>query len=100
MQPGIPDTRPGLAEALVGSLRRDGEWFGGGEGLDGDVEVGVRGEVAATMAEIRPPEEGGVWERSLVAFEASAFARSAGGPTKPYGQIDEVQMGTDLHLDR
>lgn len=75
MQPGIPDACPSLPEAFVGSLRRDGEWLGGGEGLDGDVEIGVWGEVAASMAEIRAPEEGGVWKRSLVTFEAGAITR-------------------------
>ncbi len=50
----------------------DGEGLGVGEGLEGDVELGVGAEVAASVSEVGSFEEGRVWERLLVAFKAGA----------------------------
>lgn len=50
----------------------DGERFRVGEGLDGDVELGVGAEVAAAVAKVWSSKEGGVWEGFLVAFKAVA----------------------------
>lgn len=50
----------------------DGERFRVGEGLDGDVELGVGAEVAAAVAKVWAAEERRVWEGFLVAFKAVA----------------------------
>lgn len=38
----------------------DGHWLRVGERLDGHIEFAVRAEIAASMPEVRPLEEGGV----------------------------------------
>jgi len=61
-----------ILEVLIGRLGMDGEGLGVGEGLEGDVELGVGAEVAASVSEVGSFEEGRVWERLLVAFKAGA----------------------------
>ncbi len=67
----------------------DGEGLGVGEGLEGDVELGVGAEVAASVSEVGTFEEGGVWERLLVALKAGAsMVRSVHGLLYEAGKVD------------
>ena len=58
---------------LVWRLGVHGQGFGVGEGLDGDVEFGVGGEIAAAVSEVGALEEGGVREGFFEAFQAVAI---------------------------
>ena len=58
---------------LVWSLRRYSEWFRVRERLHCDVELRVGVQIAATMSQIWSLEEGGVWQRLLVALKAVAM---------------------------
>ena len=66
-----------VLKMLIRSLGVDGERFGVGEGLDSDVELGVRTEIAAAVSKIRPFEESGIWQRLFMAFKAVANQTSA-----------------------
>lgn len=49
-----------------------------GEWLYSDVELGMRAEIATSMAQIGSAEEGGVWQRLLIAFQSVAVRRQYG----------------------
>lgn len=66
-----------ILEVLVRRLRVDGQRLGVGEGLDGEVELGVGTEVAASMSQVGALEQGGVGEWLLVAFQSVSAIRLA-----------------------
>lgn len=69
--PLIPYAR--ALEMLVGGLRVDGERFGVGERLDGDVEFGMWTQITATVAQIGASKESGIGHWSFMAFESVAI---------------------------
>lgn len=66
-QPLVPDAT--VAKVLVGRLGGDGQRLGVGKRRDGDVELGVGGEVAAAVAQIGSLEQRRVGQRLLVPFQ-------------------------------
>jgi hypothetical protein len=62
-----------VLEVLIRRLRVDCEWFGICEGLDSDIELGVRTKIAASMSQVGTLEESGVWEGLLMSFKAVAI---------------------------
>lgn len=70
-QPLVPDAA--IPEVLVGGLRVNRQWFGVGEGRDGNVELGGGGtEVAASVAKIGSFQQRGVGQRLLISLQSVA----------------------------